>query len=84
MAKRHANEFMRTSTGRLAGNGMNHDNYSEQSYPGLPFGYKSNEGYWYSPKEKAEPEPCICYKLTKEELEEVIKKYGLEELSGEI
>ncbi len=32
--KRHANEFLRTSTGRLAGNGMPTDDYSENSFPG--------------------------------------------------
>lgn len=29
--RRHANEFLRTSTGRLAGSGILHDDYSEES-----------------------------------------------------
>ncbi len=30
-SKRHANEFLRTETGRLAGSGILYDDYSEES-----------------------------------------------------
>jgi hypothetical protein len=33
--RRHANEFMRTSYGRIAGIGILYDDYSEESYPSV-------------------------------------------------
>ena len=70
VGKRHANEFMRTHTGRLAGNGMVHDNYDHDSFPlDKPFGYKNPDSYWCIPKDEKEEEPVLTYKLSDEELE---------------
>ena len=66
--KRHFNEFLRTDTGRLAGDGMIHDDYSEESYGGdSPY---EERGYTpiYKKKEKVEEKPVKTYKLSEEEL----------------
>ena len=71
--KRSANEFMRTITGRLAGNGMNSDNYSEDSFPlSRPFGYKYAGGWWDS--QKWEESEVVTYKISEEEMEKVLQK----------
>ena len=60
---RHSNEFRRTSftnSGRIAGHGMLHDNYSEESYRGVP-----HESY--------QPDPKLN-KYTQEEWEELTKE----------
>ncbi len=71
MAKRHANEFLRTSTGRLAGSGILHDNYSEDSIlesnirQGEPV-YMEGHDRWYKSLFES---PVTTKKMTKEELE---------------
>jgi hypothetical protein len=66
--KRHANEFLRSDTGRLAGIGMQEDDYSEESYAGdSPY---EERGYTPIPKkkEKVKEKPVRQYKLSEEEL----------------
>ena len=66
--KRHCNEFLRTQTGRLAGDGMTHDRYDDESYADekpwcrerRPIPRKEN-------KEGKEP-PIKEYRLSEEEL----------------
>ena len=73
--KRHTNEFLRTSSGRLAGNGMIHDRYDEESgYRPSPkdFDAKHSKEYMEQMRIEGEEQPVITYKLSKEELE----KYG--------
>lgn len=72
MSKRHANEFLRTSSGRLAGNGMIHDRYDEESgYRPSPkdFDAKHSKEYVEEWERLQEEQPVITYKLSKEELE---------------
>lgn len=74
--KRHANEFMRTHTGRLAGNGMVHDNYDHDSFLlDKPFGYKNPDSYWCVVKNKPDEGEyeVVTYKLSDEELEKYRK-----------
>jgi len=77
MAKRHANEFLRTWTGRLAGSGMLYDRYDDESMApekytgGRPILTKEYSEYLKSLKED---QPVKTYKLTKEEMKEYLKK----------
>lgn len=67
--KRHANEFLRSDDGRIAGTGITEDDYSEESYAGdSPY---EERGYTpvYRKKEKVEEKPVKTYKLSQEELE---------------
>lgn len=79
--KRHANERMRTSfanSGRIAGMGILHDNYSEDSFPGPRYHYIGE------PVKKPETEEekhfkkyggeVIRYKLSKAELAKLSKE----------
>ncbi len=76
---RHSNEFMRTSfanSGRIAGSGMLHDNYDEESYRGVP-----HESYQPEPKlnkyteeewkELTEEKEVTTYKIPREEAKEI-------------
>ena len=77
MAKRHANEFLRTSTGRLAGSGMLHDDYSEEVRLSKKAKRESNPVYTEEYTEylkELQNQPVTVYKLTKEEMEEYLKK----------
>ena len=71
MPKRHVNENLRTEfegSGRLAGTGIDEENYSEKSFPDRnPWRYKKHRPL----KQKIEPAPVVVYKLSEEEL----KKY---------
>ena len=71
MPKRHVNENLRTEfegSGRLAGTGIDEENYSEESFPDRnPWRYKKHRPL----KQKIEPAPVVVYKLSEEEL----KKY---------
>lgn len=82
--KRHANEFLRTSTGRLAGSGILYDDYSEEA--GLSKKSKRETNPVYTEEhskyiKELQNQPVTVYKLTKEEMEEYLKKLGLEILS---
>ena len=77
MAKRHANEFLRTWTGRLAGSGMDYDDYSEEARLSKKSKRESNPVYTkeYSEYlEELQNQPVTTYKLNKEEMEEYLKK----------
>lgn len=77
MAKRHANEFLRTWTGRLAGSGMLYDDYSEEAKLSKKSKRESNPVYTeeYSEYlEELQNQPVTIYKLTKEEMEQYLKK----------
>ena len=68
-SRRHCNEFFRTDTGRLAGDGMIHDDYGEESFSGdSPYQERA-----YTPipikGRKAEEKPVKTYRLSEEELE---------------
>ena len=68
MRKRHANEFIRTgfaNSGRIAGMGIAHDDYSEDS--GCPT-YGPGSMLVRLPYVPHEESPIISYKLTEEEL----------------
>ena len=73
MPKRHVNESLRTGfegSGRLAGTGIEEENYSEESFPDRnPWRYKSVLPR--ASKRNGEPTPVTVYKLSEEEL----KKY---------
>jgi hypothetical protein len=77
MAKRHINELLRTPSGRLAGSGMEYDDYSEEARLSKKTKRESNP---VSTKEHSEylkelqNQPVKVYKLTKEEMDEYIKK----------
>lgn len=77
MAKRHANEFLRTSSGRLAGSGMDYDDYSEEARLSKKTKRESNP---ISTKEHSEyikelqNQPVKIWKLNKEEMDEYLKK----------
>lgn len=72
--KRHVNEFLRRETGRVAGSGMVHDSYDDESYPrGDP--WKKDLTPIPKKKEKREPDPVRTYKLSSAEL----AKYKTEE-----
>lgn len=72
---RHANEFMRTCWGRLAGNGMNEDNYSEESGPGNFVGAWADYPTIREPKQEIIPGEVTTYKLTPEEMEALKEKW---------
>ena len=80
MAKRHANEFLRTSTGRLAGSGVLYDKYDDEAR----LSKNTRETNPISTKEHSEyikelqNQPVTTYKLTKEEMEEYLKKFKKE------
>lgn len=77
MAKRHANEFLRTSSGRLAGSGMDYDDYSEEARLSKKTKREKNP---ISTKEHSEyikelqNQPVKIWKLNKEEMDEYLKK----------
>lgn len=77
--KRHANEFMRTSTGKLAGDGIISDNYNEDSYPdhryyfvGTPAEIPDTESEKSFKKYGSE---VIRYKMSQEELEKLFPEF---------
>ena len=77
MAKRHANEFLRTWTGRLAGSGMLYDDYNEEARLSKKAKRESNPVYTkeYSEYlEELQNQPVTTYKLTKEEMKDYLKK----------
>ena len=80
MKKRHANEFLRTPSGRLAGSGMLYDKYDEET----TLSKATREANPVYTKEYVEYikelkiQPVITYKLTKEEMEEYLKKFKKE------
>ena len=81
MAKRHANEFLRTWTGRLAGSGMLYDRYDDESM--APEKYRGGNPIYTTEyteyiKSLKEDQPVITYKLTKEEMKEYLKKFKRE------
>lgn len=81
--KRHANEFLRTNSGRLAGSGIVYDNYDDEvtlktHLPRAnPIHTKDYVEYLKSLKEE---QPVKIYKLTKDELKEYLKKFDKGEL----
>ena len=80
MAKRHANEFLRTSSGRLAGSGISYDRYDEEARlskntrEANPVYTKEYSDYI----EELQNQPVTTYKLSKEEMEEYLKKFKRE------
>ena len=77
MKKRHANEFLRTSTGRLAGSGMLYDDYNEEAMLSKKAKRESNPVYTEEYTEyikELQNQPVTTYKLTKEEIDEYLKK----------
>ena len=77
MAKRHANEFLITWTGRLAGSGMDYDDYSEEARLSKKAKRESNPVYTKEYTEylkELQNQPVKTNKLTKEEMEEYLKK----------
>ena len=77
MKKRHANEFLRTSTGRLAGSGMLYDDYNEEAMLSKKAKRESNPVYTEEYTEyikELQNQPVTTYKLTKEEMDEYLKK----------
>lgn len=77
--KRHANEFLRTESGRLAGSGILYDRYDDETtlktHPPMPdYPIYTKEYSEYLKKLKDE-QPVITYKLTKEEMEKLGYKY---------
>lgn len=76
MAKRHPNEFLRTWTGRLAGSGIDYDDYSEEARLSKNT-RKANPVYTEEYSEyikELQNQPVKTYKLTKEEMDEYLKK----------
>lgn len=66
-SKRHANEFLRTETGRLAGSGVLYDDYSEES-GGFIYQGKGEGTVWFPQRTKDEKRalfnsPVITYNL---------------------
>ena len=77
MAKRHINELLRTPSGRLSGSGMDYDDYSEEARLSKKTKRESNPVYTeeYSKYlEELQNQPVTTYKLTKEEMDEYLKK----------
>jgi len=74
--KHHANEFLRTSSGRLAGSGILYDRYDDETtlktHPplGNPIYTKEYAEFLKSLKEE---QPVKTYKLTKKEMDEYLK-----------
>lgn len=68
--KKQANEFMRTSLGRLAGTGIVEDNYGEESFPD-DNSFHVNIKNTKKVKKKIEEAPVKTYVISKDEL----KKY---------
>jgi hypothetical protein len=81
LKKRHPNECLRTWTGRLAGSGIDYDDYSEEARLSKKTKRESNP---VSTKEHSEylkelqNQPVTTYKLNKEEMEEYLKKFKKE------
>lgn len=79
--KRHANEFLRTSSGRLAGSGMLYDNYDDEAtlrtHPPQANPIYTKE-YVEFIKSLKEDQPVKIYKLTKEEIKEYLRKFQRE------
>lgn len=80
--RRHVNEFLRTSlnSGRIAGAGINFDDYSEESFPDRnPHKYSQanpiGDGRKHPDYEDGE---VISYKMSKEELKQYLE--GLPEM----
>lgn len=74
--KRHANEFLRTSSGRLAGSGILYDRYDDETtlktHPPMPDHPIYTKEYVEFLKELKEEQPVTVYKLTKDEMEEYL------------
>lgn len=76
MKKRHANEFLRTSTGRLAGSGILYDNYDDEATldnhrrESNTVHSKEYVEFW---EELKKEQPVTVYKLSKTEMEEYIE-----------
>ena len=72
MSRRHVNENLRTAfrgSGRLAGIGINEDDYSEEAYPNRNPWWRKRTVFFVIPDWA--PGPVTVYKLSEEEL----KKY---------
>ena len=77
---KHPNENLRVYSGRFAGNGMEEEDYSEESFPGkTPWQDNKRCAEWMPPykkikkgKKKAEEPPIKKYKLSKEEINKII------------
>lgn len=78
--KRHANEFLRTSSGRLAGSGILYDNYDDEAtlktHPPQANPIHKKEYIEYI-KGLKEEQPVKIWKLNKEELEEYLKSINI-------
>ncbi len=76
--KRHVNEFLKSgfaNKGRIAGMGIDEEDYSENSFPCKTPWEDKKSRWWQAPKKIPGPSVIITYTLTKEELE----KYKEEE-----
>ena len=77
--RRHPNEFLRTSSGRLAGSGILYDRYDDETtlktHPIQANPVHSKEYVEFKESLKEE-QPVTTYKLNKEELEEYLKKFN--------
>ena len=81
MAKRHINELLRTPSGRLAGSGMLYDDYSEEAKLSKKSKRESNPVYTEEHTEylkELQNQPVTTYKLSKEEMDEYLKKFKRE------
>lgn len=81
MAKRHINELLRTPSGRLAGSGMEYDDYSEEARLSKKTKRESNPVYTEEYSEylkELQNQPVKTYRLTKEEMKEYLKKFKRE------
>lgn len=78
MAKKHVNEQLKTNFkahgNRIAGNGMEEDDYGEQSFPDDRPYRRPNKVLWQRPIEIKEY-PVKSYQLSKDELEEYLNKF---------
>ena len=76
MAKRHPNENLRTQfegSGRFAGTGIYEDRYDEESFPDERKHWRRGVAFWHKPM-KIEPSPVKTYTMSKEELDEYLRR----------
>ncbi len=78
--KRHVNEFLKTkftNRGRIAGTGMDEEDYSENSFPCKTPWEDRKSRYWKAHNKIPSPSLIVTYKLSKEELEKYREEEGV-------
>lgn len=68
---KHPNENLRVYSGRFAGNGMEEEDYSEESFPGKT-PWQEKEKKWIPTNDIPKAKEIKKYKLSKEEIDKIV------------